>query len=114
MKRKTYSWLPSESNHMVKKPKPAARGSQPSTPINIEVASPVIDADAELEAELERELLASQQVTRSEAEGGYVRAPEGGAEGEADVMKLARETAKQKQREKAREERAVEERRDGG
>ncbi|KAI9873823.1 MAG: hypothetical protein M1830_010555, partial [Pleopsidium flavum] len=53
MKRKTYSWLPSEANHMAKKSKPAARGSQPSTPIEIDAASPVIDADAELEAELE-------------------------------------------------------------
>jgi len=113
MKRKTYSWLPSESNHMVKKPKPAARGSQPSTPINIEVASPVIDADAELEAELERELLASQQVDeRAKQKAATYERQKAAQKEKRDVMKLARETAKQKQREKAREERAVEERRE--
>ena len=60
MKRKAYSWLPDKSNHMVKRPKLGARGSHPSTAIELDVEAPAFDPDAELEAELERELLASQ------------------------------------------------------
>jgi len=66
MKRKAYSWLPDKSNHMVKKPSVASRGSRPSTAIELDVEGPVVDADAELEAELERELLASQHAEERE------------------------------------------------
>lgn len=66
MKRKAYSWLPDKSNHMSKKPSIASRGSRPSTAIELDVEGPVVDAEAELEAELERELLASQHAEERE------------------------------------------------
>ena len=66
MKRKAYSWLPNKSNHMVKKPRPAAPGTKSSMPIELDAAGPAFDAEAELEAELERELLASQQAEERE------------------------------------------------
>ncbi len=66
MKRKAYSWLPDNANHMAKRSKPAAAGSQPAMPIEIDDAGSAFDADAELEAEIERELLAEQQAEERE------------------------------------------------
>lgn len=118
MKRKAYAWLPPGSNHMVKKAKPTPPGSQPSTPIELDLGAPASDADAdaeleaELERELERELLAAQQVEEQEKQRVARNERRKAKQNEKyAAMKVERETAKREQAEKEREERGAEERR---